>query len=83
MTELISTVLAAERPGITIATAGGPADALRSALALASGKGPVLLLYEKLAPVRAALATLNAVPWPAGHAGPAGGIRVPRSRRKA
>ena len=83
MTELISTVLAAERPGITIATAGGPADALRSALALASGKGPVLLLYEKLAPVRAALATLNAVPWPAGHAGAAGGIRVPRSRRKA
>jgi cyanophycin synthetase len=61
MTELISSVLAAERPGITIATAGGPADALRSALALASGPGPVLMLYEKLEPVRAALVTLNAV----------------------
>jgi cyanophycin synthetase len=64
MTELISTVMAAERPGIMIATAGGPADALRSALALASGHGPILLLYEKLPPVRAALAALNAVPWP-------------------
>jgi cyanophycin synthetase len=61
MTEMISSVMAAERPGITIATAGGPADALRSALALASGPGPVLMLYEKLEPVRAALATLNAV----------------------
>jgi cyanophycin synthetase len=64
MTELISTVMAAERPGITIATAGGPADALRSALALAGGQGPILVLYEKLAPVRNALAALKAVPWP-------------------
>jgi cyanophycin synthetase len=66
MTELISTVMAAERPGITIATAGGPADALRSALALAGGQGPILMLYENLAPVRTALAALKALPWPGG-----------------
>jgi cyanophycin synthetase len=62
MTALIGAGLAARRPGITIATANGPADALRRALDLASGPGAVLMLYEKLAAVRAALTTLSAVP---------------------
>jgi cyanophycin synthetase len=70
MTALIRAALEEQRPGITIATAGGPAEALRSALALASGPGPVLLTYEKLPPVREALAALDAVLWPAGQAAP-------------
>ena len=62
MTALIGATLAAHRPGITIATAAGPADALRSALALASGPGAVLFLYEKLDAARAALDGLDARP---------------------
>jgi cyanophycinase len=71
LTALIRAAMAAQRPDVTIATADGPGDALRSALALASGSAPVLLLYEKLGPVTAALAALNAVPLPAdrGRAG--------------
>jgi cyanophycin synthetase len=61
MTALIRAAMVAQRPNITIATADGPAGALRSALALASGAAPVLLLYEKLGPVNDALAALNAV----------------------
>jgi cyanophycin synthetase len=65
MTALIRAAMAAQRPDVTTATADGPDDALRSALALAAGSAPVLLLYEKLGPVTDALAALNAVPWPA------------------
>ncbi len=65
MTELISAALTARRPGITIEAASGPAAALRAALALASGPGAVLLLHETFAAAQAALATMNAVPWPA------------------
>jgi cyanophycin synthetase len=60
MTGLIRSALTARRPGITIATASGPASALRSALALAGPADPVLFLYEKLAPVHEALAALGA-----------------------
>jgi cyanophycin synthetase len=63
MTELISAALTARRPGITVATAVGPAAALRTALGLASGPGAVLLLHETLAAARDALATMQAVPW--------------------
>lgn len=67
MTELISAGLAARRPGVTVAPASGPANALQSALAMAGPGDPVLLLYEKLAPVREALTALGAEPWtPAG-----------------
>ena len=65
MTELISAALTARRPRITIEAASGPAAALRAALALASGPGAVLLLHETIAAAQAALATMNAVPWPA------------------
>jgi cyanophycin synthetase len=65
MTELISAALTARRPGIMVETASGPAGALRAALALASGPGAVLLLHETFAAAREALATMNAVPWPA------------------
>jgi hypothetical protein len=73
MTELISAVLTARRPGITIEAASGPAGALRAALTLASGPGAILLLHETFAAAQAAetfaaaqaaLATLGAVPWP-------------------
>jgi cyanophycin synthetase len=65
MTALISAALTARHPGITIEAATGPAAALRTALALASGPGAVLLLHETLAAARDALATLDAAPWPA------------------
>jgi cyanophycin synthetase len=61
MTALITAALAAERPGITIVTASGPEDALRSALRLAGPGDPVLFLYEKLAMAAGALAMLGAV----------------------
>jgi cyanophycin synthetase len=61
MTGLIRATLTARRPGIMIATASGPASALRTALALAGPADPVLLVYEKLAPVQDALAALGAV----------------------
>ncbi|HUY50926.1 MAG TPA: cyanophycin synthetase [Streptosporangiaceae bacterium] len=70
MTRLITGSLSRHRPGIRIAAAHGPDDALRSALALASPADPVLLTYEKLAPVQALLTALGALPWPPGQAQP-------------
>jgi hypothetical protein len=64
MTGLISATLKAERPGITIATASGPASALRTALSLAGPADPVLFVYEKLAPAQEALAALGAIAAP-------------------
>jgi cyanophycin synthetase len=66
MTRLITDSLARHRPGIHIAAACGPGEALRSALALASPGDPVLLTYEKLAPVQALLAACGARPGPPG-----------------
>jgi hypothetical protein len=60
MTTLISAALSARRPGITVETASGPAAALRTALALASGPGAVLLLHEKLAAALEAVAAVGA-----------------------
>ncbi|MGE5135873.1 MAG: cyanophycin synthetase [Gemmatimonadota bacterium] len=65
MTRLISEALERQRPGITIAVADGPDQALCSALGLAAPGDPVLFLYEKLAPVHAVLSSLGAVTWPA------------------
>jgi cyanophycin synthetase len=63
MTRLITAALEAGRPGMTIVPAAGPAEALRSALALTSGPAdPVLFLYEKLEPVLALLGSLGATP---------------------
>ena len=64
MTRLISGALTRHRPDIRILTAGGPDDALRSALALASPADPVLLTYETLGPVRDLLDGLGATAWP-------------------
>jgi cyanophycin synthetase len=64
MTELITAALAARRPGITVVTASGPADALRRALELGGPADPVLLVYEELTPVRQALAALGTRGWP-------------------
>jgi len=66
MTELISAALRVRRPGIAIVPATGPEDALRCALALAYPCDPVLLLYEKLGPIREILTAFGAVPWPPG-----------------
>jgi cyanophycin synthetase len=78
MTALISAALTARRPGITIATAGGPDEALRSALAMAGPGDPVLMVHEELEPVRASLAALGAVSddrlGPSGGAGCAGAL---------
>jgi cyanophycin synthetase len=72
MTRLISGALARHRPDIRIQAAGGPEDALRWALALASPADPVLLTYEQLGPVRDLLAGLGATAWP--------GPRQPRAQ---
>lgn len=64
MTALISATLTARRPGVMIATSSGPASALRTALSLAGPADPVLFVYEKLAPVHEALASLGAVAQP-------------------
>ena len=72
MTRLISGALTRHRPDIRILTAGGPDDALRCALALASPADPVLLTYETLAPVRELLDSLGATAWPGGPAQPLG-----------
>jgi cyanophycin synthetase len=72
MTRLISGALARHRPDIRIQAAGGPEDALRCALALASPADPVLLTYEQLGPVRDLLAGLGATAWP--------GPRQPRAQ---
>jgi hypothetical protein len=66
MTRLISAALARHRPDIAILTAGGPDEALRSALALASPADPVLLTYETLGPVRDLLDGLGAIACPGG-----------------
>jgi cyanophycin synthetase len=51
------------RPEVHITFAEGPAQALRSAVALAAG-APVLFLYEKLEMALAALNAAGATPWP-------------------
>lgn len=66
MTGLISAALRRRRPTVTVATATGPAGALRAALDLARPGGPVLFVYEELGPVRDVLASMGATPWPAG-----------------
>lgn len=63
MRTLIDAALRATRPGIVIADADGPLDALRTSVALAAG-GPVLFLHEKLSAATVALDTLGATPWP-------------------
>ena len=62
MTRLITAALTRRRPGIQVVPASGPEEALRTALALASPAGPVLLTYEKLAPIQDLLARLGAKP---------------------
>jgi cyanophycin synthetase len=57
---LISAALRSARPGIVCEVADGPEGALRAALALASGREPVLFIYEKLALARDALASAGA-----------------------
>jgi len=64
MRELIAAALRQARPGIDVAFAEGPHDALRAAVDGAAG-GPVLFLYEKLALAHKALDALGATPWPA------------------
>jgi cyanophycin synthetase len=66
MTRLISAALTRHRPDIAILTAGGPDEALRTALALASPADPVLLTYETLGPVRDLLDGLGAIACPGG-----------------
>jgi len=75
MRALITGALRRARPDIEIAQADGPRDALRTAVSLAAG-GPVLFVYEKLAPARAALEAAGAAPWP--EDGPPGGLAGPR-----
>ncbi len=65
MTALISAAMRRARPGITVASADGPGQALSTAVSMAAGS-PVLFLYEKLARARDALGALGARPWPAG-----------------
>jgi cyanophycin synthetase len=64
MTGLIAAAMRRVRPGIGLATAEGPQDALRVAVTIAAGH-PVLFVYEKLIMARQALDALNARPWPA------------------
>jgi cyanophycin synthetase len=63
MTALIGAALRTARPGLRCEVAENPADALRSALALADG-APVLFLYEKLAMAHDALHAVGAQAWP-------------------
>jgi cyanophycin synthetase len=70
MTALITTAMRRARPGITVASAGGPRSALSAAVAMAAGS-PVLFLYEKLSMAHDALAALGASPWPADGGQPA------------
>ncbi|HEY5988895.1 MAG TPA: Mur ligase family protein, partial [Streptosporangiaceae bacterium] len=76
MTELISAALAAKRPDVVVEPASGPANALRSALALAGPGDPVLLVYEELPAVREILTRLGAkpciAPGPGDQAAPEG-----------
>ncbi len=63
MRALITAAMRAIRPGVRVTAADGPAEALRAAVAQASGSS-VLFLYEKLDPALAALDALGATPWP-------------------
>jgi cyanophycin synthetase len=72
MTRLISAALTRHRPDIAILTAGGPDEALRAALALASPADPVLLTYETLGPVHDLLTGLGAIACPGGPGQPRG-----------
>jgi cyanophycin synthetase len=59
---LIGAALRSARPGIVCDLAEGPAEALTAALEMASGREPVLFVYEKLAMARDALASVGARP---------------------
>jgi cyanophycin synthetase len=74
MQDLICAAMRRVRPDIVCERAAGPEQALRGAVALAGG-APVLLVYEKLAAARDAVAAIGAVPWPdqGGEAAPPGG----------
>jgi cyanophycin synthetase len=72
ITRLISAALTRHRPDIAILTAGGPDEALRAALALASPADPVLLTYETLGPVHDLLTGLGAIACPGGPGQPRG-----------
>jgi hypothetical protein len=61
MTELIMAAMRRARPGICCAAADGPRSALVAAMSMAVGS-PVLLVYEKLAAAREALAAIGARP---------------------
>jgi len=60
MTKLISSALTAIRPGIRCELAADLDEAVTLGLALAAPGDPVLVVYEKLEPVRAALGRLGA-----------------------
>jgi cyanophycin synthetase len=60
MTKLITAALTAARPGIRCARATGPEHAIARGLELAGYADPVLVVYEKLAPVQRLLAGLGA-----------------------
>jgi cyanophycin synthetase len=64
MTALITAAMRRSRPGIIVASADGPGQALSSAVRMAAGS-PVLFLYEKLAKARDALEAVGGRPWPA------------------
>jgi cyanophycin synthetase len=61
MTDLIMTAMRRARPGICCAAADGSRSALVAAMSMAPGS-PVLLVYEKLAAAREALAAIGARP---------------------
>jgi cyanophycin synthetase len=60
MTKLIRTALADARPGIRCEPAASMAEAVTRGLALAAHTDPVLVVYEKLAPVQKLLTGLGA-----------------------
>jgi cyanophycin synthetase len=61
MTELIGKALAEARPGICCEAAASMEQAVARGLALAGPSDPVLVVYEKLAPVQRLLCDLGAV----------------------
>ncbi len=72
MTALITDALERARPAIRYHVTDGPEAALTTALRLVPPGHPVLLLYEKLGPVRALLAELGAKPsWTVAAPAPA------------
>jgi hypothetical protein len=68
MTMLITDALRRARPEICCQAADGLAAAVRAALRLASPGSPILLLYERLGPVRTLLADIGATAWTAAKA---------------